>query len=119
MLFRSLLSNPIISWFGWWYGVFGAEKMELLGSDGKAKADSPGTCADMFEAYLGALILDRGLEVATKWIGELYSDEVLSTLAEDLEDERVTEHAKITAPVPARNASSGPVLKRLREADSS
>ena len=93
--------------------------MENLGSDGKARADSPGASADMFEAYLGALILDNGYDVAREWIGKIYSEEVLYTLAQDIEDERAFEHAKITAPVPTKHASSGPVLKRLREADSS
>ncbi|KAL8280962.1 hypothetical protein RQP46_006641 [Phenoliferia psychrophenolica] len=116
-----LVANQLISWFAWSYAIFGAEDLSQLSVNGRNKFDAQATCADLFEAYLGALVLDRGRDVAEEWIGKLSSEEVLYTFANEVERERAREHTKITAPLPTNlpqpgpsSAGTGPAMKRPR-----
>lgn len=60
--------------------------------------DTQNTSADLFEAYLGALVRDGGTDVARAWISEVYSEVVFFTLRSEVVKERDEDHSRLTAP---------------------
>lgn len=79
-----LLENDTLAWFAWHYGVFDEELCSKLGIDGKEVFDRQGPCADVFEAYVGALYMDApdNPQALNAWLSAVYGDEVFPTLRE-------------------------------------
>lgn len=79
-----LVRNDTLAYFGWAYGLH--EHVRTDSTSGSLNASisrKQDTLADLFEAYIGALSIDRGIQETTAWLERVFSPAVLISLERD------------------------------------